>query len=188
MKSTSKIAIVGLGGVFPGARDLEEFWQNILSAKDTAIDVGADRWRLDPNDLYSPNLEDDKVNSRRACLVQDFKFNPDGFNIDADLLKRLDPLYQILLHAGRDAWADAKTEKIKKERVGIIIGNIVLLSALTLLFKLNFLQIQWVGALAIGLILGCFGYMLLTHYRKVADIEHSPKENKIDFTKIELMD
>lgn len=126
MKSTSKIAIVGLGGVFPGARDLEEFWQNILSAKDTAIDVGADRWRLDPNDLYSPNLEDDKVNSRRACLVQDFKFNPDGFNIDADLLKRLDPLYQILLHAGRDAWADAKTEKIKKERVGIIIGNIVL--------------------------------------------------------------
>ncbi|MDN2664632.1 BCCT family transporter [Psychromonas sp. 14N.309.X.WAT.B.A12] len=73
-------------------------------------------------------------------------------------------------------------------KVPYIIGNIVLLSGLTLLFKLNFLQIQWVGALAIGLILGCFGYMLLTHYRKVANIERSPKENKIDFTKIELMD
>ena len=69
-----------------------------------------------------------------------------------------------------------------------IIGNIVLLSALTLLFKLNFLEIQWVGALAIGLILGCFGYILLNHFRKVADIKHSPKENEIDFEKIELLD
>ncbi|MGJ8582169.1 MAG: BCCT family transporter, partial [Psychromonas sp.] len=41
-------------------------------------------------------------------------------------------------------------------KVPYIIGNIILLSGLTLLFKLNFLQIQWVGALAIGLILGCF--------------------------------
>ncbi len=72
MKASSQIAIVGLGGVFPGARDLDEFWQNILSAKDAAIDVGADRWRLNPDDLYSPKLEADKVNSRRACLIQDF--------------------------------------------------------------------------------------------------------------------
>ena len=126
MKSSSKIAIVGLGGVFPGARDLDEFWQNILSARDAAIDVGADRWRLDPDGFYSQNLEADKVNSRRACLIQDFEFNPAGFNVDAELLKRLDPMYQILLHAGRDAWADAKTSAIDKSRVGIIIGNIVL--------------------------------------------------------------
>ncbi|WP_413691817.1 BCCT family transporter [Psychromonas sp. KJ10-2] len=73
-------------------------------------------------------------------------------------------------------------------KIPYIIGNIALLSGLTLLFKLNFLQIQWVGALAIGLILGCFAYILLKYLRKVADIERSPKENKIDFTKIELMD
>lgn len=66
-----------------------------------------------------------------------------------------------------------------------MIGNIVLISGLTLLFKLDFLQIQWVGALAIALILGCFGYILKNHYRTVTDIERSPKENTIDFTKIE---
>jgi len=126
LKASSQIAIVGLGGVFPGARDLDEFWQNILSAKDAAIDVGADRWRLNPDDLYSPKLEADKVNSRRACLIQDFEFNPEGFNVDAGLLNRLDPMYQILLQAGRDAWADANTSAIDKRRVGIIIGNIVL--------------------------------------------------------------
>lgn len=121
-----RIAIVGIGGVFPGARDLDEFWQNILDAKDTAIDVAADRWRLQPDELYSPVLAPDKVNSRRACLIQNFEFNPAGFNIDTELLNRLDPLYQILLHAGRDAWNDAKTDTINKERIGIVIGNIAL--------------------------------------------------------------
>ncbi len=121
-----RIAIVGIGGVFPGSSNLDEFWKNILDAKDTAVNVGADRWRLEANDLYSPELAADKVNSRRACLIQDFKFNPAGFNVDASLLQRLDPMYQILLHAGRDAWADAKTDAINKERVGIVIGNIAL--------------------------------------------------------------
>jgi len=73
-------------------------------------------------------------------------------------------------------------------KVPYIVGNIVVLSALTLLFKLDFLQIQLVGALAIGLILSCFIYILKSHHRTVGDIERSPKENKIDFTKIELAD
>lgn len=72
-------------------------------------------------------------------------------------------------------------------KVPYILGNIALLSGLTLLFKLNFLEIQWVGALAIGLILGCFAYILLSHYKKVSAIKSSPKENEIDFTKIELV-
>ncbi len=67
-----------------------------------------------------------------------------------------------------------------------ILGNIALMCGLTLLFKLDFLQIQWVGAIAIALILGCFGYILLKHFSKVAAIERSPKENEMDFGKIEL--
>ena len=73
-------------------------------------------------------------------------------------------------------------------KVPYIVGNIVVLSGLTLLFKLDFLQIQLVGALAIGLILSCFIYILKSHHRTVGDIERSPKENKIDFTKIALAD
>ncbi|MBL1141033.1 MAG: type I polyketide synthase [Proteobacteria bacterium] len=132
---TERIAIVGLGGVFPGARDLDEFWQNILDAKDSAIDVGADRWRLDADELYSAELAPDKVNSRRACLIQNFEFNPAGFNVEADLLRRLDPMYQILLHAGRDAWADAKTDAVNKDRIGIVIGNIALPTESSSLFS-----------------------------------------------------
>ena len=70
-------------------------------------------------------------------------------------------------------------------RVKYFLGNLAALSLLTLLFKLDFLEIQWVGAVVIGLFFTCFGYILLTKFKEVASIESSPKENKIDFTKIE---
>jgi hypothetical protein len=72
-------------------------------------------------------------------------------------------------------------------RVKYFLGNLVALSLLTLLFKLDFLQIQWVGAVVIGLFFTCFGYILLTKYKEVSQIECSPKENEIDFNKIELI-
>lgn len=70
-------------------------------------------------------------------------------------------------------------------KIKYLVGNLVALSLLTLLFKLDFLQIQWVGALVIGLFFTCFGYILFNKYQAVSSIESSPKENKIDYTKIE---
>jgi len=70
-------------------------------------------------------------------------------------------------------------------KIKYFFGNLIALSLLTLLFKLDFLQIQWVGAVVIGLYFTCFGYILLTKFKVVSEIECSPKENKIDFTKIE---
>jgi choline-glycine betaine transporter len=76
------------------------------------------------------------------------------------------------------------------DRVGKVkyfLGNIIALSLLTLLFKLDFLQIQWVGAVVIGLFFTCFGYILLTKFKEVSEIKGSPEENEIDFNKIELI-
>src|SRR6185503_6349149 len=38
----------------------------------------------------------------------------------------LDPMFHLGLHAARQAWTSAKTEGVDKDRVGVIIGNIVL--------------------------------------------------------------
>ncbi|MCV2886359.1 BCCT family transporter [Aestuariibacter sp. AA17] len=68
-----------------------------------------------------------------------------------------------------------------------IAGNIAALFSLTLLFKLDFLQIQWVGALVIAIFFACTGYILATKYKRVREIEGSPKENIVDFHKIETI-
>ena len=65
--------------------------------------------------------------------------------------------------------------------------NIVALSLLTLLFKLEFLQIQWVGALVIGLFFVCAGFIGYRKFKTVKNIDSSPKDNKIDYTKIETV-
>lgn len=64
-----------------------------------------------------------------------------------------------------------------------IVGNLVTLCALTLLFKLDFLQIQWVGALVIGLYFSCFAYIMFMKRKEVAAINSSPEERVLDFNK-----
>lgn len=68
-----------------------------------------------------------------------------------------------------------------------LLLNIVALSLLTLLFKLNFLQIQWVDAIVIAIFFAGFGFILVNKFKTVKTIQSSPKENAIDFNKIETI-
>jgi glycine betaine transporter len=70
-------------------------------------------------------------------------------------------------------------------RFKYIAMNVVMLSLLTLLFKFEFLQIQWVGALVIGLFFSCAFFMLYRKPKTVKNIDSSPEDNEIDFTKID---
>ncbi|NHH99347.1 MULTISPECIES: choline transporter [Oceanimonas] len=70
-------------------------------------------------------------------------------------------------------------------KVRYFAGNLVALAGLTLLFRLDFLEIQWVGALVIGLFFACAGYMLLYKRADVLAIAGSPAANRIDYSKLE---
>lgn len=74
------------------------------------------------------------------------------------------------------------------ERTGkgkYFVGNFLLMCGLTALFQLDFLQIEWVGALVIALYLSCFGYILMHKRSEVMAIDSSPPENQLDFSKLE---
>lgn len=68
------------------------------------------------------------------------------------------------------------------------LGNVVALCALTLLFRSDFLRIQWVGALVIAIYFACFSYIVLRKWAAVAAIRAAPPENSLDFHRIELED
>ncbi|MBW2453374.1 MAG: acyltransferase domain-containing protein [Deltaproteobacteria bacterium] len=124
------IAIVGLGGVLPGAATLDDFWNVVERGIDTASEPPADRWLLDLDLAYHPDrARADRVYSRRACFVRDFRLDPAGLDLPPDLLEALDPMVHLALHAGRQAWQDAVTEPVDPGRVGVILGNIVLPTA-----------------------------------------------------------
>ena len=61
------IAIVGLGGIFPGCPDLERFWETIRSGTDVAREVPPGRWLLGSGDALRPGEPSpDRVISTRG--------------------------------------------------------------------------------------------------------------------------
>lgn len=56
MKLDCPIAIIGMGGVFPGAADLRTFWSNIAQARDMAREVPPGRGSLS-RDERSPTRQ-----------------------------------------------------------------------------------------------------------------------------------
>ena len=68
-----------------------------------------------------------------------------------------------------------------------IAGNVAVLFGLTLLFKLDFLQIQWIGALVIGIYFACLAYIMTTKRQEVWSINSSPEGRTVDFAKIDTV-
>src|SRR5256885_1277421 len=110
MTPDPRIAVVGLGGVFPGAADLEQFWANVRAGIDTSREVPRGRWLLDPKETFDPRVGvADKVYCLRGYFLNDWRCAPAGLDLDPQLLARLDPLYHLVLRAGRDAFRSANT-------------------------------------------------------------------------------
>lgn len=126
MERGGRIAIVGLGGVFPGAADLSTFWHNIITKQDASAPVPSHRWVMPPASALASEVQPDRVYSLRACLIDNQPLDPTGLNIDPHLLTQLDPLYHLVLSAGRAAFLDGVTGRLDRRRVGVILGAIAL--------------------------------------------------------------
>ena len=115
-----------MAGLFPGASNIDQFWQNIVNRVDATGEVRTERWNIDPAEMISPDPQPDKAYSGRCCQITDFNFDPAGIDIDRDLLTALDPLYQIILHVGREALSGISPQSIRRERTGVILAAIAL--------------------------------------------------------------
>lgn len=143
MMQGKSVAIVGIGGIFPQAPTLEEFWENITANLNAAQRPPAGRWLLEPDDVYDPAVgASDKVYSRQGCFVEtpSSELCFDGLDLPPDFLEGYDPLFHLLLHSGRQAFYDGVTAHLQRQRVGVIIGNLALPSE-----KSSSLSREWLG-------------------------------------------
>lgn len=129
MKSTSSIAIVGIGGIFPQAPNPDALWDIVNSGINTAAQPPRGRWALPLEQAYAPQKgKTDHVYSRLACFVEQPSVQLDytRLQIDPALVQQLDPLFQLLLHAGTQAFFDLTSLPVTRERIGVIAGNLAL--------------------------------------------------------------
>ncbi|GFE58716.1 type I polyketide synthase [Geobacter sp. AOG1] len=143
MQHAPSVAIVGIGGIFPDAPDLERFWNNIRTSCSAMRDVPPGRWLLSADAAFGEEVgAPDRVYSRRGCFIDELPppSELDGLSIDRELLAGLDPQFHLLLHAGKRAFEDGITDQLDRTRVGVIIGNLALPSE-----KSAALTRQWLG-------------------------------------------
>jgi acyl transferase domain-containing protein/3-hydroxymyristoyl/3-hydroxydecanoyl-(acyl carrier protein) dehydratase len=124
--SLPPVAVVAMGCVFPGASGTGPFWRNVLTAKTAVGEVPASHWRTAPDWVYNAQAAPDKTYSQKACLIQDFHFDAQGFDLPAELLHALDPLHQWLLTAAQEAYAQTQTASIERQRIGVYLAAIAL--------------------------------------------------------------
>ncbi|WP_303821776.1 type I polyketide synthase [Apibacter mensalis] len=119
----SKLAIVGMAGIFPQAQTLEEYWKNILSGKDCVTEVPDDRWNKEL--FYNPDTRDtDFVSSKWGGFIPTIDFDPLEFGIPPQSLASIEPVQLLSLlvakRALEDAGYDMKT--FDGENTSVIIG------------------------------------------------------------------
>ncbi|WP_328700822.1 beta-ketoacyl synthase N-terminal-like domain-containing protein [Corallococcus silvisoli] len=86
----SPIAIVGMSGRFPGARDLESFWNNLCQGVDSVTGIPQDRWTLDA-------LTDSPSVLRGGFVDGVEAFDPAFFGLSARDAARMDPQQRLVL-------------------------------------------------------------------------------------------
>ena len=124
------LAIVGMGGVFPGAASLADFWRLVEAGQDTCREVPAGRWQLDPGQIRSAvQCAPDSVFTGRGCYIEGFAADLSAIKLPHEVAATLDPAFHLLIAAGHGAYAQAKTGLLDRSRVGVIIGSIALPTA-----------------------------------------------------------
>jgi acyl transferase domain-containing protein/NAD(P)-dependent dehydrogenase (short-subunit alcohol dehydrogenase family)/acyl carrier protein len=118
------IAIIGLGGIFPGAKNIPAYWDNIINKVDSIIEVPKDRW--DWKIFYSEDRKaEDKTYSKIGGFITEFDFEPLKVRIPPLIAKQMDTVQQLAVTATSEALKDAGYDKkeFNRERCAVIFGN-----------------------------------------------------------------
>ena len=124
MSDGRTVAIIGMGAVMPDAQDLQTFWDNILSGKDSIREVPSSRWR--PVDHYDPDPKaPDKTYTKIGSFIMAFSFDSPKYRIPPRVAEAMDEVQKWTVEASRQALADAGYEKkeFDRERCAVVIGN-----------------------------------------------------------------
>ncbi|MGG1942592.1 SDR family NAD(P)-dependent oxidoreductase [Paenibacillus polymyxa] len=91
------IAIVGISGVFPMARDVDEFWKNLEEGRDCITEIPEDRW--DWKAYYGdPAEETNKTNIKWGGFIDGiYEFDPLFFGISPREAALMDPQQRLLM-------------------------------------------------------------------------------------------
>ncbi|WFR55593.1 SDR family NAD(P)-dependent oxidoreductase [Anaerocolumna sp. AGMB13025] len=124
LTSYEPVAIIGAEGLFPGSKDLNEFWDNLKEGRDMITEIPSERW--DWREYYSEDrLAKNKSMSKCGGFIKDVdKFDASFFNISPMEAELMDPQQRLLLQTIWKVTEDAgyKASELSGKPIGVYIG------------------------------------------------------------------
>lgn len=117
------IAVIGMSCRFPGAQNVDQFWNNILSGVDSVGEIPDDRWDIDQ--FYSAEREPGKMYTRQGGFLEDIgDFDAAFFNISDQEACWIDPQHRMLLENSYRALENAGIcpHPLVDSNVGVFMG------------------------------------------------------------------
>ncbi len=119
------IAIIGMASLFPQARTLREYWENIINKVDCITDIPDSHWNVE--DYYDPNprTTEDKTYCKRGGFIPYVDFNPMEFGLPPNILEVTDVSQLLSLLVAKEAMEDAgysASREFNRDNVGVILG------------------------------------------------------------------
>ena len=124
IEENTDIAIIGMAGRFAESKNLDEFWENIVSSKDLVTEIPIDHWDYKP--WFSENKDDEnKTYSKWGSFITDVdKFDPLFFNISPKEAEWLDPQLRHFLEVVYETVEDAGySNRFKGTNTSVFIGS-----------------------------------------------------------------
>ena len=124
--SIGDIAVIGLSGKYPMAKDLDQFWQNLKQGENCIREVPKERW--DWQSYYSENKhEPGAIYSKWGGFIDDAdKFDPLFFSIPPNEARLMDPQERLFIESAWTALEDAgyTRQALAKQnkQVGVFVG------------------------------------------------------------------
>jgi polyketide synthase PksN len=125
------VAVIGVAGRYPQARNLEEFWANLQKGRDCITEIPEERWRWE--EFFTPDrAQAGKHYSKWGGFIADVdKFDPLFFNIAPREANFIDPQERLFLEHAWAAMEDAgygfrsrnpEHARWSPQRVGVYAG------------------------------------------------------------------
>ncbi|MET0622455.1 MAG: SDR family oxidoreductase [Pyrinomonadaceae bacterium] len=101
----SEVAVIGMAGRFPGAKNLEEFWRNLRNGVESVTFFTPEELRADG--AGAEELADPNYVPAKAVLEGVEEFDASYFDYNPREAEMLDPQHRVLLECAVEAFEDA---------------------------------------------------------------------------------
>ena len=120
--SLNGVAIIGMAGRFPGARNVREFWQNLLAGKETISFFEPDELEPAPNEPAGVRSDPHYVRARGVIEGAE-TFDAGFFGINPREAELMDPQHRLFLETAWEAFEDAGYDPLAYSGpVGVFAG------------------------------------------------------------------